>query len=116
MVVEVDVHPLTSRTPGLRHSDGHQAGPNALMTRRPGDHRVLNPGMDETVPQHVDEADELGVVSCHYPAEAVLIHEFLPVPLSLIVDTSLEGFRVKLVELPLLKSPRHVWVIVTSSS
>jgi hypothetical protein len=53
--------------------------------------------MDETVPEHVDETHELGVVSCHYPAEAVLVHQSLPVPLSLIVDTSLEGFGVKLV-------------------
>src|SRR5439155_2102494 len=73
------------------------------MTRRPGDHRVLNPGMDETVPQHVDETDQLGVFSCHNPAEAMLIHEFLPVPLRPIVDRSLECFGVKLVQLPVIE-------------
>lgn len=62
--------------------------------------------MDETVPEHVDETRELGVVSCHYPAEAVLVHQSLPVPLSLIVDTSLEGFGVKLVWLRSRGAPR----------
>ena len=99
MIVEVDVQPLTSRTAGLAHSNGHQLGPDPLVTCRPGDHRVLDPGMHETVPEHVDETDEPGVLSCHYPADAVLVHELHPVPLSLIEDTSLEGFGVKFIQL-----------------
>ena len=58
MVAEVDVHPLTSRTASLRHRNGHQFGSDTLVSRGCGDHSVLDPGVDETIPGHVDEPDK----------------------------------------------------------
>src|SRR5215207_8225341 len=98
MILEVDVQPLASGTARLRHGNGYELGPNPSVTCRLGDHRVLDPCMHETVPDHVDETDELGALSCNHPTEAMLAL-LRPVPLSLRVDTGLEGFGVKFVQL-----------------
>jgi hypothetical protein len=74
-----------------------------MMTRGLGDDRVLNPGMNEAIPENVYETDKFGVVSRHYPAEAVLMNQFVAVPLSLVVDTGLESFGVKLVQLTVIE-------------
>jgi len=58
MVLEVHVHPLAARLASFLHRDLDEAPADALVAATNGDHRVLYPGVDETVPRDVDEADE----------------------------------------------------------
>src|SRR5215217_1680136 len=93
------MHPLASGVPRLFHRDLDDALPDALMSGTLGDHRVLYPGMHESVPRHVDEPDDTALVPCHHPPQAVSMYLLQPIPFGLVVDASLEGLAVQRVHL-----------------
>src|SRR4051794_28682623 len=82
VVVEVDVQPLTAggSRPSGRDIDDRLA--DALTPGGRGHHRVLDEGVHESVPEHVDESDEAAlIVASDNPPEAVRGRQLAPVPL-----------------------------------
>ena len=77
LVVEVDVEPLTSRGPRLSCCDSHKSCAYSLPRHSGADDRVDDERVDPTVPRHIDEADQLAVISGDHPAETVRLHLFL---------------------------------------
>lgn len=77
MLTEVDVKPLATRLSRLVAGDCHKLAPDALAPGWDRDHRVLDPGVHQSVPQHVDETDERAALSRHHPAQAVLTDDSL---------------------------------------
>jgi hypothetical protein len=84
MRFEVDVQPLASCPTRLLEGGGHECRPYSSMTRGLEHHRVLEPGMNQAVPEDVDEPNKLPVVPRDDPPEAVPMDLFDPVPLGLI--------------------------------
>lgn len=76
VIVEVNMEPFTTGIAGGGSGDSNQAGSDALMTCSGRHHRVLYPGVDETVPRHVHEADKSVVkaIAGNDPAEAMTAH------------------------------------------
>lgn len=60
------------------------------------DHDVLVEGVDQAVPEHVDEAV---AVSCDHPAQAVSLSLLDSVPLGLVEQLRLESGRMECVDL-----------------
>jgi hypothetical protein len=73
VIVEVDVEPLATRRPRLGDGDDNELGSDSLPGSPGSDHRVEDEGVHSTIPRDVDEADELGAVTCADPAQAVVL-------------------------------------------
>jgi hypothetical protein len=91
VIVEVDVEPLATRRPRLGDGDGNELGSDSLPGGSGSHHRVEDEGVHSTIPRDIDEADELGAVTCADPAQAVVLDLGLPVVCE---DAVPEGFRV----------------------
>ena len=67
----IDVQVLTSGRFGAIAGvvDKHSA--NALATRLDRDHHILQPRMNQAIPQHVDETDEFRPLPGDHPAQTV---------------------------------------------
>jgi hypothetical protein len=87
MLLEVDVQPFAAGRLRLARGDLDDLGSDAAASRGGRDHRVLQPSVDETVPEGVDEAHERGTVTGDDPPEAVALQLLDPVPLVFGVDT-----------------------------
>jgi len=72
---------------------------DAVAAQPPGDHGVLQPGVHEAIPQHIDETSKVVAVPGHHPAEAVPAGQHDPVPLGLAADPGAEGLGVQRVDL-----------------
>ena len=99
VVVEVDVQPLASRPASGGAGRPDELRADAAVPRRLRDHRVLDPGVDEAVPRHVDEADQRRAVAGDDPAEAVRLHLLLPVPFGRVEDLGVERLGVEAIDL-----------------
>src|SRR6185436_2249936 len=110
VLLEVDVQPLATRRLRLLARHPHEASPDAGAAHRGRDHHVLEPGVRETVPEHVREADEHAARPRTRPPQAVSLTETAPVPFVLGVDARLEALRVERIDLaaPEGSSPRDL--------
>ena len=99
MIFEVDVEPFTAGLPRSVSCNRDEASADALSSSVGCNHDVLDPRVDEAVPEHVDEAHEGVAVAGDHPSQALALCESSPVPLGLVEDASLEGFRVERVHL-----------------
>ena len=72
-----------------------------LRLRR--NHDVLQPGVNETIPQDVREADKVPVVPCDDPPKAVSRDLLDPVPFRLLEEARCERFSVQRVYLGVLE-------------
>src|SRR5262245_20803789 len=99
VLLEVDVEPFAAGRARVVGGDRDELLADAAAPRGGGDHRVLDPGVDDAVPDDVDEADERGAVARDDPAEAVRCDLLAPVPLRLVVDLRPERLGVEAVDL-----------------
>jgi hypothetical protein len=67
---------------------------DSSAARCSNDHDVFDERVNESVPQHVHEANEPVAVACDDPAEAVTLALSDPVPFAFVVQSGLEGFGV----------------------
>lgn len=104
MIFEVHVQVLTLRRLGAASGAIDQFGADVPAPCLGGDHSVLQPGMNEAVPEHVDEADEFAAIAGHHPAEAVLVDKLHPVPLGLVKQPGIEGFGMQRIDLVIRES------------
>ena len=81
MIFEVHVQVLAARCLGAALGVIDQPGTDALASCCSRDHGVLQPCVDQAIPEDIDESDEDSAVAGYHPAEAVLVHELDPVPL-----------------------------------
>ncbi|HEV2086705.1 MAG TPA: hypothetical protein VGR21_00205, partial [Cryptosporangiaceae bacterium] len=108
VVVEVDMEPLAPCGAGAVLRPSNQGFSHAMASSGDGDHRVLQPGVDQSVPKDVDEANkQLLVVAGDDPSEAVAVDKGLPVPLGIGVDPGVERLSVQRVQLSILEPPRQ---------
>lgn len=64
-----------------------------------GDHGVLQPRVNQAIPQHVDETHQLGAFPGDYPAQAVEVDKLDLVPFRFLEHPGIEGFGVQRVNL-----------------
>jgi hypothetical protein len=64
-----------------------------------GDHGVLQPRVNQAIPQHVDETHQLGAFPGDYSAQAVAVDKLDPVPSLFLEHPGVEGFGVQRVNL-----------------
>lgn len=120
MPFEVDVQPLASCLPRLVDGHDYEGPADALVTCMLGDHRVLQPSVNQAVPKDVHEADQAVPVPSEDPLQAVPVDLIDPVPLGLVEDARCECFSMKLVQFdvveraPPLVCDRHVVILVSS--
>jgi hypothetical protein len=79
VVLEVDMEPLTTGRLGPLCGHGYKFGAHVATLVRACDDRVQDESMAGPVPRHVQEADQLPVVSRADPPEAVALKLRLPV-------------------------------------
>jgi hypothetical protein len=121
MPFEVDVQPVASRLSRLVDRHGYEGRADALVTCLLGDHRVLQPGVNQAVPKDVHKADQAVPVPSDDPPQAVPVDLIDPVPLGLVENARFECFSVKLVQFhvleraPPLVCDCHVVILVAFS-
>lgn len=99
MILEIDMQVLASGCLGAALSVSDKPGADPLAARPGGHHGVLQPRMNEAIPEHVDEADKIGSISRDYPAEAMPVHKVSPVPFGVVVDLRAERLGVQRIDL-----------------
>lgn len=70
--LEVDMQPFAACPLAFDSNDLHHPCADASVAIGGGDHCVLDPSMNESIPDDVDETDETCAISCNDPTEAVL--------------------------------------------
>lgn len=78
VILEVDVQPFALGRTGLSGGFGDKPGSDPGTAVAPCDHGVQNERVDTAVPRDVHEADEITVMACTDPAEAVAVHPGQP--------------------------------------
>jgi hypothetical protein len=96
---EADVEELAPGPAGTipRRSDNTHA--DAVMPRVGRHHHVFEKGVHQPVPENVGKADQEVPSPGRDPAQAVSLTQIDPIPFRLVVETSLECFGVKGVDL-----------------
>jgi hypothetical protein len=79
MIVEVDVEPFTPGAARLVHRNRDELLTDPSPAGIRGDNRVQDERVDAPVPGDVDEADEILLLPCADPAEAVALDLAAPV-------------------------------------
>jgi hypothetical protein len=95
VIFEVDVQVLATRRFGALSSAIHQLTADTPVSCVIGNHDVLQPCMDQAIPEHVDETDHISAVAGYYPAKAVPVDKLDPAPPRPVVNPVTEGLGVQ---------------------
>jgi hypothetical protein len=90
---------LASCRLGAITGPGDKVGTDTPAPVLGGDHGVLQPRMNQAIPQHVDESHQLGAFPGDYPAQAVEVDKLDLVPFRFLEHPGIEGFGVQRVNL-----------------
>jgi len=101
VILEIDVKPLAPRLSCLVPCTLDERCPDPTASMIGGDHRVLNPGMDETVPDDVDESDEVAFVTGSNPPKGAPGQDGSPI--SPLGRSRVERLGVKTIDLGIVE-------------
>ena len=101
----VDVQPFASGVSLLIPSHPDHRNTDSSSACAVGCHHVLDPRVDEAIPQDVDESDEIGAVPCSDPAQAVTLTGAEPIPLFVGERSMTEGGSVQYARLGVREIP-----------
>ena len=99
VIVEVDMQPFTTGFAGAVTSGHDNTDSNSLTSSVGGDHDILNPGVDQAVPDHVHKTNQSITLASGYPTQAVVGDELTPFPFRLGEDPRFKCFGVELIDL-----------------